>query len=189
MSWLGIIENALGFIFNQKDVAIYNGTEEVLAGNILFSTAIMSADVTERSDMPEHPIESGAKIVENKIILPKEVDIKLAMPAYMYASVYKELKDIFENSTQLRIKTKMRWYENMVLQDLPHAEDAATIDRVIFNLHFKEVLIVEPKYIALPPSKVKNADNSSTQKLGTNVTNSKKSLLKGGVDKIKGLFG
>lgn len=196
MAWLTIIENVLGFLFTTKDVAIFNGTKEVLKGNILYNAVIMDATVQQKSDMPEHPIESGAKIIDHKIILPVEIDIKLVMPAYLYASVYRELKQLYDESTLLRIKTKMSYYNNMVLQDMPHEENAATVDRVVFNLHFKQVMIVEPKYIALPPRKVSNIDYSSTQKLGTNVTNAgssaNKSLLAKGYDKsidaIKGFF-
>jgi hypothetical protein len=194
MSFFTIIENALGFIFNTNDVAIYNGTNEVLKGNILYGTAILSAMVNEQSEMPEHPIESGAKITDHKIIQPVEIDVRLVMPTYMYASVVRELNDLYTNSTQLRIKTKMQWYDNMVLQDKPHEEAPETVDRVVYTLHFKQVFIVEPKYIALPVSKVSNVENSSTQKLGVNVTDSKveqgknKSILKGGIDSIKGLF-
>lgn len=192
MAWLTIIENALGFLFTTKDVAIFNGTSEVLKGNMLFNAVIMEARVKENSDMPEHPIESGVKIVDHKIILPVEIDIRFVMPAYLYASVYKELKEIYEQSIPLRIKTKMSYYNNMVLQNMPHNENADTVDRVVFNLHFKQVMTVEPKYIALPPRKVSKVDYSSTQKLGTNVTNAgssaNKSILKKGVDSIKGLF-
>ena len=190
MSWLGIIENALGFIVHNKDVAIYKGTEEVLTGNILFNVAIIKANVNVRSDMPEHPIESGAKIVDHKIMLPTEIDVDIAMPAYYYASVYRELKKLYEDSEKLSIKTKMSWYYNMVLQNMPHEENAEHIDRVIFTLHFKEVVEIEPKYIKLPPKKVANAENSSTQKLGTNVTNAtkKQSIAYKGYEALKGLF-
>lgn len=182
--------NVIGFLLDEKNVAIYEDTEEVLTGNIVFSTAIMSCNVTEDSNLMEHPVESGFKVTDNKVFNPVEIDIRLTMPSYTFMSVYKELRDLYEKSPYLRIKTKGRYYLNMVLQGIPHVENPENYDRIVFDLHFKETIIVEPKYIKLPISKLKNPENSDTQKLGTNVTDSKKkvSILAQGANQLGGLL-
>lgn len=182
--------NVIGMITESKNVAIYDGTEEVLTGNILFSTAVMSCNVTEDSNLMEHPVESGFKVTENKVFNPVEIDIRMTMPSNTFVSVYKELLDVYERSPYLRIKTKWRYYNNMVLQGMPHVENPENFDRIVFDLHFKETIIVEPKYIKLPVRKLKNPENSDTQKLGTNVTDSNKkvSILAQGANKLGGLL-
>lgn len=172
--------NVIGLVTDTKTVAIYNGPKEVLAGNFLLSSSIMSCNVIDDSKLCEHPIESGATVTDHKFFNPVEIDIRLSLPNYIYRSVYKELRQIYEESPKLRIKTKSGWYTDMVLQGLPHEEKPENYDRIIFDLHFKEVKEVEPKYIKLVASKLKNAENASTQKVGDNATNNKKrvSILK-----------
>lgn len=182
--------NVIGLVTDTKTVAIYKDTKEVLAGKFLLASSIMSCNVIDDSKLCEHPIESGAMVTDHKFFNPVEIDIRLSLPNYIYRSVYKELRQIYEESPKLRIKTKTGWYSDMVLQGLPHEEKPENFDRIIFDLHFKEVKEVEPKYIKLAASKLKNAENSTTKKVGDNATNSKKrvSILKQGVNAIGGLF-
>ena len=183
--------NVVGLVMDTKTVAIYKGPKEVLAGNFLLASSIMSCNVIDDSKLCEHPIESGAVITDHKFFNPVEIDIRLSLPNYIYKSVYKELRQIYEESPKLRIKTKAGWYSDMVLQGLPHEEKPENFDRIIFDLHFKEVKEVEPKYIKLPASKLKNAENATTKKVGDNATNSnkQKSILKQGKDAVTGAIG
>jgi hypothetical protein len=191
---LTLAMNVLGIATEDKNIAIYNETNEVLTGDMIFSTAIIDCNIAEDSNLMEHPVESGFKIVDSKVFNPVEITIRLALPSYAYQSIYKELRELYEKSTKLRIKTRGHYYKNMVLQGIPHNETAENFDRLVFDLQFKEVKIVEPKYIKLPASQLKNAENSDTQKLGQNVTNSTKktSILKKGwnvqTDFVKGLL-
>ncbi len=173
-----------------KPVAIYEDAREVLTGNILMSSAIMSCSVTDDSKLMEHPIESGALVVDHKVINPVEITLRLCLPAYIYSSVYREIRRLYEDSVYLRIKTKAQWYTNMVLQALPHDETPETFDRLVFDLHFKEVLEVQPVYVKFQSKKLKNIENSDTQKLGDNLTNSSKktSILADGLNALGGLF-
>ena len=190
MSFLSInlALNAAGLFVEKKKVAIYRDTSEVLTGNALFSSAVMSCSVTEDSNMMEHPVESGYKVVDNKVFNPIEIDIRLSMPNYVFKQVYRELRELYEKSPRLKIKTQGKYYNNMILQGIPHEETPENFDRIVFDLHFKEEIIVEPKYIKLPTSKLKNAENSDTQKLGNNVTNStkKSSIMSDFVNTIGG---
>lgn len=171
---LNLAMNVIGLATEEKNIAIFDETTEVLTGNMIFSTAILSCDIAEDSQLMEHPIESGYKITDNKIFNPVEIDIRLALPSYSYKSVYNELRDLYQKSPLLRIKTRGKYYKNMVLQGMPHQENVENFDKLVFDLHFKEVMIVEPKYIKLPAKQLKNPENSDTQKLGKNVSSSKK---------------
>ena len=185
---LGGIAN---LVLRGKNVAIYQDTKEVLTGNAAFDTAILSCVVTEDSNLMEHPVESGFKITDNKVFNPVEIDIRLCMPTYYYDGIYKELRYLYEQSPKLKIKTQSKYYTNMVLQGMPHEEKPENFDRIVFDLHFKQVPVVYPQYIKLPANQLKNAENSDTQKLGTNVTNSQKrsSILADGIKDLGSLLG
>lgn len=187
---LNLVQNVVGLFKGTKEVAIYEDTTEILTGNAVFSSSIMSCSVTDDSQLMEHPLESGSTITDHKIFNPVEIDIQLSLPNYIYNDVYRELQRIYKTSPKLRIKTKAQWYPNQVLQALPHEENPENFDRLVFNLHFKEVIEVEPQFIKMPVKKVSNVQYSDTQKLGTNVTNSKSqtSILADGFNSVKGMF-
>lgn len=166
---LNLLSNALGLVLQEKNVAIYYDTDEVLNGIFLFESTILDIEIVEDSQLMEHPIETGAKITDHTIFNPVEINLRLCMPSYLYTSIYKELETFYRSKTKLRIKSKMKWYNRMLLQGLPHQEKAENVSRVVFDLHFKEVLEVLPQAVELERGKVKNADNSSTSKLGENV--------------------
>lgn len=184
--------NVNGSQTDTKEVAIYEQTKEVLTGDIAFSTSILECNIIDDSQLMEHPVESGYTITDHKVFNPVEIDIKLSLPHYEYNDVYRELRRLYEESPKLRIKTKAQWYSDMILQAIPHEENPENFDRLIFTLHFKQIIEVEPKFIKLPLNRVQNPQNSDTQKLGTNVTNnssqSKKSILAEGIETIKGFF-
>lgn len=198
MSFLSVnlLANVIGtsdyYMGNKKKVAIYNGTKEVMTGNAIFDTAVLQCSVTDDSQLMEHPVESGVKITDHQIFNPIEIDIRLAMPTYFYSKILEEMKTLYKNGTLLSIKTvdNPKMYSNMVLQAIPHEETPDNIDRLVFDLHFKEVLIVEPVYITLPEDKVENPQNSSTKTLGENITKKEvpSSILADGIKAIGGLF-
>lgn len=180
-----LISSTLGYFFN-KENAIYKDTKEVLAGMPPYSTSILSCSVIDDSKLCEHPVESGSIIVDHKIFNPIEIDIKLSIPSVEFYDIYSELEKIYKNSDKLRIKCKNTYYSNMVLQAIPHEENPEMYDRIVFDLHFKEIVEVVPQFIQLPISKVLNPENSDTQKLGDNLTSSAKktSILKDAFNKF-----
>lgn len=198
MSFLSVnlLANVIGTtdysVGNKKKVAIYNGTTEVLTGNAIFDTSVLSCNVTDDSQLMEHPVESGFKIVDHQVFNPVEIDIRIAMPSYFYSSIIEELKTLYNNGTSLSIKTvdNPKMYSNMVIQGVPHEETPDNVDRLVFDLHFKEVIIVEPVYIQLREENVKNPQNSSTKALGENITKKEvpSSILADGIKAIGGLF-
>lgn len=171
-------------VIGDKNVAIYNGAVEILSGNFLFDGVILSANVIEDSRLCEHPVESGVKITDHKVINPAEVTIRFVCPVMGEGALLDEINDLFYKSTRLRIKTKKGFYTNMVLQGLPHEEKAENVDRLVFDLHFKQVLIVTPKFVSI--TNAKNAQDGDTVRLGENVTKKATSIVKSGLNLLLG---
>lgn len=193
MSFLSanLLLNVIGLAFKQKEVAIYNETREVLTGGFMNGTSVLNCRVVEDSRLCEHPTESGVMITDHKVINPVEIDIRLSVPSIGYNAIYNELENLFMQSTELRIKTKAGWFYNMVLQGLPHEESPESYDRIVFDLHFSEIIKITPQFVKLELANVKNITDSDTKKLGENVTNNnakRKSIIKQGLDAFKGMF-
>lgn len=156
----GIVTNS--FIVNPMEV------KEVLNGYIPLQSAIMDANVREDSRFCEHPIESGAIITDHKVFNPVEIDITLVMPSYDIFRITKEMEQLYKNSELLIIKTKHKFYTNMVLQSVPHFEEAKNVYRVPYKLHFKQALIVKPQMTNRESTS--NPSDSNTQKIGVTAT-------------------
>lgn len=198
-----IIQNVLGFIFNKKRFSVYLNDVEVLTG-----MSVLSYNVNKDSQFIEHPIETGATIADHHIYNPIEISCKVAMPpkasvidtydlsdfifgkSESFEDTYKLLDSMYKNSVKLRIKTDADVYENMYITGLPSDVDSSTADRQIFYISFKEAITIQPQYIKMAVSSVKNASNASYTKTGE-VLPSKMSDETASKSKswLKGLFG
>jgi len=139
-------------------VGIYNGTK------LLFENAkITSARFRENARMMEHPIESGSIITDHKILMPIEISFQVIISSSDYRSVYASIKKAYANSSFLIVQTRSGAYKNMVLQAIPHEENASVYNALIMMINLKEVFIVGSKGISNP----KSATNGDTKKSGT----------------------
>ena len=117
----------------------------------LSTCSIIDCQVDDRSVLMEHPIESGAKIVDHKVFMPRKFKIRIALPRDNYQSAYQQLYNLFHNNTYITLQTKAQIYENLQITEIPHIEADNTVDRMIFTITLTEVKIVEAYYIKPEP--------------------------------------
>lgn len=190
-----LLLNAAGFVLQQKRVAIYKHytaksntaiwnmsatqianeifefgeeSQEVLTGSTIFQTSIIDVDIMQESKMMDHPVESGVKITDHKVKQPIEIRLRMAMPEYRYSPIYRELKALYDESPYLTILTNATVYPRMILTGIPHDEKASNYSRLIFNLTFREAIIIQPKYVAMTPERVKSGEDMDTVNTGIN---------------------
>jgi len=185
---LGSLENALGFLLIPKNVALYIGTTQVLTGQLTNYVSILDCKITDDSQITSHPVESGVSISEHQIFNPVEIDISFVMPDAFYDQVIKTLRRYYKEGVKFTIVTKEGTYTNMVMQAKPTELKPENVDRIVYSLHFIEVIEIEPKYISLSVSSVSNPENSSTVNLGENTSKKNTSILKSGFNAVGGLF-
>lgn len=193
ISAINLALNAAGILFQKDSVSIYTnnkkGTQvlsgpvknEKLGGQLLnkamnmldLNAVIMDVSVQESSKIPEYPLEDGILMTEHQIQMPVTITLKLVMPHFFYEKIIKELKKYKETSTFLSVHTKGGIYNNMLIQNIPHTETPDNIDRLIFEITFKQCLMIK-KTGALTTEEVKTPSDSTTstggQKQGTPVT-------------------
>ena len=176
---LNVIQNALGFKFNEKRFIVYQNDNELLGG-----MSVLNYSVRDDSDFATHPIETGAKIADHHIFNPVQITCNAAFPpkGFKWAQVsvvdllygrgqtfeetYKELTTLYKTSAKLTIKTDANVYENMYITSIPSDVSPDNADRQIFSITFEQAKMVMPQYIKLPANKVKNHSNSSFVKSG-----------------------
>jgi hypothetical protein len=162
----GLLENAVnaflpGFFYDQ--VAIFDQNFKQI-----FATARpLKAVVKEQAKLMEHPIETGATIVDHRIILPVEIELSLVLESYFgvsveYQQVYNAIREAYLNSVLLTVQTRSGVYTNQLIQSLPHEEDPTQYDVLTLALSLKQVIFVTAQYGTTP----KNPSNSNTTNRG-----------------------
>jgi len=131
--------------------------------NQLFTTArAIKANVKEEAKLMVHPIETGATIVDHRIILPTEIELSLILLSDDYINVYNSIREYYYNSTLLIIQTKSGIYTNQIIESMPHQEDPAQYDVLTLALSTKQVQFVTAQYGTTPA----NSSNTNTNDRG-----------------------
>lgn len=118
----------------------------------------MKAVVKEESKVMEHPVETGAVIVDHRIILPVEIEITLTLTSKDYKNTYNQIRDFYFNGTLLLVQTRSGIYLNQLIQAMPHEEDPSQLDVITMVLNTKQVIFVTAQYGTTP----KNPANKNT---------------------------
>ena len=126
----------------------------------------MNCRVMESSKNFEHPIETGAVIIDHRIIMPVQIEVSLVMDGAFYYDQYLKIKKAFLNADLFYVHTRTGIYDNMMIVDMPHEENPAQFDTISVGIKLTEVQFVEAQFLPLPPQKVKTATNQSTKDKG-----------------------
>lgn len=139
-------------------VAVYNQDYQ----QVFPKARPIKASVRPDSKLMEHPLETGATVVDHRIILPVEIELSLILPSLSYRDTYEQIKQLFLNGDLLIVQTRSDTYLNQCIMSLPHDEDPEMYDTLVVALKLKEVQFVVSQYEPVP----KNPVNKSTQKRG-----------------------
>jgi hypothetical protein len=131
---------------NQKanNNIITEDSGRIFYGIPFYHATPMSLSIEQNSKLCEQPVENGTLIAEHKVILPKRVVCSLAMPNFIAGRVINEIQQYYNSSKKIIIQCVAGTYMNMILDALPTEMDNSTVDRPIYKLSFREVILVEP---------------------------------------------
>ncbi len=150
--------------------------------NQVFSNARpLSANVSRPSKSFEHPVEDGQTIVDDKVVLPVEIQFPVILRPENFKSVYNQLSQAFINSDFFIIQTKAGTFTNQYLTAIPHEESSYVYNTLALALSFKEAQIQRAVFGALPLVSVENPQDASTQERGEQ-NESQQSLGAAGLD-------
>ena len=143
-----------------------------------FFDAVMRADHTQELRSTHHPIQSGASIVDHSYLLPARLVLEIGMSDSMQAfktgaytssssksvSAYQKMLEIQALRVPLKIMTRLRIYENMVLENVMAFDDARTRNALKASLYFQEIIVAEVTQNTVSA----RPNQTSNNKLGTN---------------------
>lgn len=158
--------NVAGIINNEKNVALYTinentgAKEDILdSGSILgnidkysdmvgVTPAIIDAEINETCKLAEHPLENGKVSADNKITMPTEITVRIALPAAQYKDIWDKIKDLKKKNIMIWVQTKNDIYKNMQIVALPFSLNVNNVSRITFSLKLREVLISKTYAVA-----------------------------------------
>lgn len=153
--------NTAGILNNKKNIALYTlnettgAKENILENGSLLGTidkytslvgitpAIIDAEISETCKLAEHPLEDGKIRADNKIQMPTEITVKIALPALQYEDVWNKIQELKRNNTMILVQTKTGNYENMQIVAIPFSLNVNNVSRVTFTLRLRQVLVAE----------------------------------------------
>lgn len=171
--------NVAGIINNKKNVALYVIDDKTgkktnilegslgrlsgvtnLASKIDDMGVVMSAEVVEDCKLTEHPLENGQVLADNKVILPTEINVQITLPAQDYKDKLATLKKYKDENKMIYIETKFGSYPNMQIVSIPCSMNINNINRLTFNVKFREVLVSGQNVVV--PENVADSDTINT---------------------------
>ena len=121
-----------------------NNSAKILQGLPFYRSSILKFGIDERSRMCDHPIEDGSVISDHKVKEPTVFSCAMAMPEFLGGLVVDELNDFYRESKKIIVQCATGTYMNMILYEKPTNIAPENASRPIFDLKFREVVIVKP---------------------------------------------
>jgi hypothetical protein len=133
---------------------------------VLETARPIKAGVKPSAKLMEHPLETGATIVDFRIVNPLTIELSLLLATEEYQAVYKQIQDLFTRAVLLTVQTRAGSFSNMLISSMPHEEDAGMMDAIPVAVSLQEVQLVDTLYTNVAPVKPRNPTDSKTVKRG-----------------------
>jgi hypothetical protein len=154
---------------NADTVGIFNANLQ----QVFLQARPLKAEIKETSQVMTHPVETGVIVADNHIINPIEINILLFINAQNYSAMYGQIKQAYVSGSLFSVQTRTGVYQNMVIADMPHTEDAEIYNGVLIGLHMKQVLYVVPVSTssANAPANFNPSDPANTNTIQAGIKN------------------
>lgn len=106
----------------------------------------LKANVYEVAELMEHPLEDGSAVSDHIVYKAVEIEQPLMITGADLPSVFEEIRELYLAGEVLTVQTRARTYESMVIQAIPHDEEADALDAVTIGLQLKEAKFVKTQY-------------------------------------------
>lgn len=144
---------------DQPNVGMLDNT----TGGPAFADAkIMSIDVKPENTIFQHPLETGANIMDHYVQQPLEATVSMILEKEVYRDVYSSLKSYFQQAKLLIIQTRTETLMNMVLVTIPHEENAEMFDAIPVTLTLRQLNFVSPSQGTTTVANVASPNDSNT---------------------------
>lgn len=148
-------------------------TENDKPVEVLKGLYIAHVSVENQKKIFEHPIETGAIIVDHEILEAKKVNIQ-AYISLDDSDTLTELEQLYIDGTLLIIRADNRIIENMLIASQPFEITGSVFDKTLYSISFKEAQTVTPQYVAMP----KTSNKANTSRVNSGVKQAQETTKK-----------
>ncbi len=130
----------------------------------------IKAVVKPEAALMKQPLETGATIVDHRIINPIEIELSLVLNGDEYINTYHQAAQLFKNGELLTIQTRSGVYANMVISKMPHEESPDNIDVFMVAMSLEEARFATAQagnYVPRNPTQAKTVQRGEQQKTET----------------------
>lgn len=161
--------------------------------NYYFFDAIMRVEHTNEMKITEHPVQTGANIVDHAYQMPARLVFEIGMSDAMdtlgsnkwagaytkSVSAYRTLIDLMQNRIPLSIHTRLINYNNMLIESIHAPDDYKTQFGGRFTVNFRQIITAQvfkttasnrPDASGNTPSGTVNVSPAPTGSFVTNAT-------------------
>lgn len=138
---------------------------KIFGGIPFFRSAVMRCGVDQRARMCDQPLEAGAVVTDHKVRLPRTVTCQFVCPGFLAGYTISQLEQYYQTSAKIVIETPTGVYLNMILESAPANMTPENVSRPIYELRFREVLIVKPQAPGIDSTGAVDPANGDTKKM------------------------
>jgi hypothetical protein len=134
---------------------VNEGTTEPTPDTILIFDAVLRLEHEHEIRPTEHPVQNGANISDDAIILPAQVSLEIGMSDAMdvytpgqwsdapskSVSCFQQLDALQKTRLPFTLVTRLFTYENVVLARISAPDDARTTTGLRASLHFRQIFV------------------------------------------------
>lgn len=129
----------------------------------------MRVSVRETSRLTTWAVEDGSSRTDHRVLDPVEINIPMLLSEDT-RSLYEQLRTAYLEGRDLIVQTKVASYSSMMIYEIPREETPDQGDAIAIEVKLREIRVVTPEFGTLPPSRVSNPAQASTQNRGQQQT-------------------
>lgn len=161
---------------------------KIFNGIPFFRSSVLRCGVDQRARMCDHPIEEGAMVTDHKVRMPRTVTCQFVCPSFLAGYTIEQMNTYYQNSAKIVIEAPTGVYLNMILESMPANMTPENVSRPIYELRFREVLIVKPQAPGIDSTgAIDPADGDTTKLTVWSDLWVSNSLVSGAMDRLSGV--
>ena len=136
--------------------------QEIVIGDIdPIRLHVTSCQVSSRSRLIKHPLESGVSVIDDKVQDPRTISIQAVVSASDGATK-KALREMWRNRAFKfpTVKTRETTYKNFCCTECSHTESTERLNMLEYTIRFEEIMEAMKRAQAPNPDDANVVDNS-----------------------------
>ena len=157
-AWQPVQWKSIGTKTESELIGIKTGIYDSNNSNYYFFDAVFREDHLSVVRMTEHPVQTGANIVDHAYLMPATLTMEIGMSDAMQSLVsgewgvtdgiggksvnaYQKLLSLQQSRLPLTVHTRLNKYENMVIEQISVQDDYKTQNGLRATITFRQLLV------------------------------------------------